>query len=118
MTMDDLVYVQVASTDLSLYDKFNAAYRGAGIYWGSVATSWRPFRNPGDCGAPLIHPALFITMSALSLCEVRSRHCSTNTISAMVFGLAVRLRAPGYLIPRFIQLILRIVQESDGGHLG
>ena len=28
MTMDDLVYVQVASTDLSLYDKFNAAYRG------------------------------------------------------------------------------------------
>ena len=28
MTMDDLVYVQVACTDLSLYDKFNAAYRG------------------------------------------------------------------------------------------
>ncbi|MDP9339647.1 MAG: RidA family protein [Acidobacteriota bacterium] len=28
MTMDDLVYVQVASTDLTLYDKFNAAYRG------------------------------------------------------------------------------------------
>jgi 2-iminobutanoate/2-iminopropanoate deaminase len=27
MTMDDLVYVQVACTDLSLYDKFNAAYR-------------------------------------------------------------------------------------------
>src|SRR5258708_10823025 len=26
MTMDDLVYVQVACTDLSLYDKFNAAY--------------------------------------------------------------------------------------------
>ncbi len=27
MTMDDLVYVQVYSTDLSLYDQFNAAYR-------------------------------------------------------------------------------------------
>ena len=27
MTMDDLVYVQVACTDLSLYDKFNAAYK-------------------------------------------------------------------------------------------
>lgn len=27
MTMDDLVYVQVACTDLSLYDKFNTAYR-------------------------------------------------------------------------------------------
>ena len=26
-TMDDLVYVQVACTDLSYYDKFNAAYR-------------------------------------------------------------------------------------------
>ena len=25
-TMDDLVYVQVSCTDLSLYDKFNAAY--------------------------------------------------------------------------------------------
>lgn len=25
--MDDLVYVQVYCTDLSLYDKFNAAYR-------------------------------------------------------------------------------------------
>jgi 2-iminobutanoate/2-iminopropanoate deaminase len=27
MTMDDLTYVQIACTDLSLYDKFNAAYR-------------------------------------------------------------------------------------------
>jgi 2-iminobutanoate/2-iminopropanoate deaminase len=27
MTMDDLVYVQVYCTDLSLYDGFNAAYR-------------------------------------------------------------------------------------------
>jgi 2-iminobutanoate/2-iminopropanoate deaminase len=27
MTMDDLVYVQISSTDLSLFDKFNAAYR-------------------------------------------------------------------------------------------
>jgi 2-iminobutanoate/2-iminopropanoate deaminase len=27
MTMDDLVYVQIACTDLTLYDKFNAAYR-------------------------------------------------------------------------------------------
>jgi reactive intermediate/imine deaminase len=27
MTMDDLVYVQVYCPDLSLYDKFNAAYR-------------------------------------------------------------------------------------------
>lgn len=27
MTMDDLVYVQVFCSDLSLYDKFNAAYR-------------------------------------------------------------------------------------------
>ncbi|HXP46947.1 MAG TPA: RidA family protein [Terriglobales bacterium] len=27
MTMDDLVYVQVYCTDLSLYDQFNAAYR-------------------------------------------------------------------------------------------
>lgn len=27
LTMDDLVYVQVACTDLALYDKFNAAYR-------------------------------------------------------------------------------------------
>jgi len=27
MTMDDLVYVQIACTDLSLYEKFNAAYR-------------------------------------------------------------------------------------------
>jgi 2-iminobutanoate/2-iminopropanoate deaminase len=26
-TMDDLVYVQIACTDLSFYDKFNAAYR-------------------------------------------------------------------------------------------
>jgi 2-iminobutanoate/2-iminopropanoate deaminase len=26
MTMDDLAYVQIACTDLSLYDKFNAAY--------------------------------------------------------------------------------------------
>jgi 2-iminobutanoate/2-iminopropanoate deaminase len=28
MSMDDLTYVQIACTDLSLYDKFNAAYRG------------------------------------------------------------------------------------------
>jgi len=28
MSMDDLVYVQIACTDLSLYDKFNALYRG------------------------------------------------------------------------------------------
>ena len=27
MTMDDLVYVEVSTSDLSLYDKFNAAYR-------------------------------------------------------------------------------------------
>jgi 2-iminobutanoate/2-iminopropanoate deaminase len=27
MSMDDLVYVQVACTDLALYDKFNTAYR-------------------------------------------------------------------------------------------
>jgi len=27
LTMDDLVYVQVYCTDLSLYDKFNLAYR-------------------------------------------------------------------------------------------
>ena len=27
MTMDDLVYVQIASTDLGLYDKFNAIYK-------------------------------------------------------------------------------------------
>jgi 2-iminobutanoate/2-iminopropanoate deaminase len=27
LTMDDLVYVQVACTDLTLYDKFNATYR-------------------------------------------------------------------------------------------
>ena len=27
MTMNDIVYVQVYCTDLSLYDKFNAAYR-------------------------------------------------------------------------------------------
>ncbi len=27
MTMDDLAYVQVSCTDLSLFDKFNAAYR-------------------------------------------------------------------------------------------
>jgi 2-iminobutanoate/2-iminopropanoate deaminase len=27
MSMDDLAYVQIACTDLSLYDKFNAAYR-------------------------------------------------------------------------------------------
>jgi 2-iminobutanoate/2-iminopropanoate deaminase len=26
-SMDDLVYVQISCTDLSLYDKFNAAYR-------------------------------------------------------------------------------------------
>ena len=28
MTMDDLVYVQVYGTDLSLWDKFNTIYRG------------------------------------------------------------------------------------------
>jgi 2-iminobutanoate/2-iminopropanoate deaminase len=28
MKMDDLVYVQIACTDLTLYDKFNTAYRG------------------------------------------------------------------------------------------
>ena len=27
MTMDDLVYVQIACSDLSLYDKFNAVYK-------------------------------------------------------------------------------------------
>lgn len=27
MTMDDLVYVQIACSDLSLYDKFNSAYK-------------------------------------------------------------------------------------------
>lgn len=27
MTMDDLVYVQIACTDLSLYEKFNSMYR-------------------------------------------------------------------------------------------
>jgi len=27
LTMDDLVYVQVSCTDLSLYDKFNTAYK-------------------------------------------------------------------------------------------
>jgi enamine deaminase RidA (YjgF/YER057c/UK114 family) len=28
VTMDDLVYLQIACTDLSRYDKFNPAYRG------------------------------------------------------------------------------------------
>jgi 2-iminobutanoate/2-iminopropanoate deaminase len=28
MSMDDLVYVQIACTDLALFDKFNAIYRG------------------------------------------------------------------------------------------
>jgi reactive intermediate/imine deaminase len=28
MTMDDLVYVQIACTDLSLFDKFNPIYKG------------------------------------------------------------------------------------------
>ena len=28
MTMDDLAYVQIACTDLSLFDKFNGVYRG------------------------------------------------------------------------------------------
>lgn len=28
LSMDDLVYVQISCTDLSLFDKFNAAYRG------------------------------------------------------------------------------------------
>jgi 2-iminobutanoate/2-iminopropanoate deaminase len=28
MSMDDLVYVQIACTDLSLYEKFNGIYRG------------------------------------------------------------------------------------------
>jgi 2-iminobutanoate/2-iminopropanoate deaminase len=27
MTMDDLVYVQIACTDLSLFDKFNPIYK-------------------------------------------------------------------------------------------
>ena len=64
MTMDDLVYVQVACTDLSLYDKFNAAYRG------------------------------YFTTKELPAREFRSWHCSTNTASAIVFSLAVPLRAP------------------------
>jgi 2-iminobutanoate/2-iminopropanoate deaminase len=28
MSMDDLVYVQIACTDLSLFDKFNGIYKG------------------------------------------------------------------------------------------
>ena len=62
MTMDDLVYVQIACTDLSLFDKFNAIYKSllhdqglsrAGIYRSGGAPSRRPLRVAGHRGSPL-----------------------------------------------------------------
>jgi len=44
MTMDDLVYVQVYCTDLSLYDTFNAAYRK---YFGKALPA-RAFLGAGS----------------------------------------------------------------------
>lgn len=45
MSMDDLVYVQIACTDLSLYDKFNALYRG---YFTSKDLPAREFIGAGS----------------------------------------------------------------------
>lgn len=44
MTMNDLVYVQVYCTDLSLYDKFNVAYRS---YFGKELPA-RAFLGAGS----------------------------------------------------------------------
>ena len=45
MSMDDLVYVQIACTDLSLYDKFNAAYRS---YFSTKELPAREFIGAGS----------------------------------------------------------------------
>jgi 2-iminobutanoate/2-iminopropanoate deaminase len=45
MTMDDLVYVQIFCTDLTLYDKFNAAYRG---YFSTKDLPARAFIGAGS----------------------------------------------------------------------
>jgi len=45
MSMDDLAYVQIACTDLSLYDKFNAIYR---TYFTSKDLPAREFIGAGS----------------------------------------------------------------------
>jgi 2-iminobutanoate/2-iminopropanoate deaminase len=45
MSMDDLVYVQIACSDLALYDKFNAAYRS---YFTSKDLPAREFIGAGS----------------------------------------------------------------------
>jgi 2-iminobutanoate/2-iminopropanoate deaminase len=45
MTMDDLVYVQIACSDLSLYDKFNAVYKS---YFTSKDYPAREFIGAGS----------------------------------------------------------------------
>jgi reactive intermediate/imine deaminase len=45
MTMDDLVYVQIACTDLSLFDKFNAIYKA---YFTSKDYPAREFIGAGS----------------------------------------------------------------------
>jgi enamine deaminase RidA (YjgF/YER057c/UK114 family) len=45
MTMDDLVYVQIACTDLSLYEKFNAIYKS---YFTSKDLPAREFIGAGS----------------------------------------------------------------------
>lgn len=45
MTMDDLVYVQIACTDLSLFDKFNGVYR---TYFTTADLPAREFIGAGS----------------------------------------------------------------------
>ena len=45
MTMDDLVYVQIFCSDLALYDKFNAIYRG---YFSTKDLPARAFIGAGS----------------------------------------------------------------------
>jgi 2-iminobutanoate/2-iminopropanoate deaminase len=45
MTMDDLVYVQIACTDLSLYDKFNTIYKS---YFTTTDFPTREFIGAGS----------------------------------------------------------------------
>ena len=50
MTMDDLVYVQVSCTDLSLFDTFNPIYRSARVCRSGVALARSALRTAGDRG--------------------------------------------------------------------
>ena len=57
LTMQDLVYVQIFCSDVSLFDRFNAVYRtyfteplpARAFHWLGAAAFRRAFRDSGNC---------------------------------------------------------------------